>query len=259
METVMTNRRTLNIALMACGLLLGTANGQNAQDDGRSASSRNQPSLMTTDATPERAAVKEGEEKFFDDDGGRVFIVRRERIALDKLKHHGGKIIAEPQVCNIFLGRAWSKTNHRARQSSFAELLATHDDANERAWLERAGVTSFSNSSLNYEESFDFGTERTISDMRVRAVLADMLNRSAVPRPTEQLIYMVFLPSGVRSTLGEMFGGKHYLAYHNFFYAGQGKVNYVVVPFDADAERMQTIARRALIEAVINADGTGWH
>jgi len=253
----MTNRRILNTALVIGGLFFNVANAQN---EPRQTQTSNQklPSAESKAAQP--SVSKEDEEKFFDDDGGRVFIVRRDNSAFDKLKHYGGKVIAEPQTYNIFLGKEWSKTKQfQLRQDSFDNLLAAPVDASERASLDRFGVPGFSISTQSFQEPYDFGKERKISDLQVHALLAEMLKRGALPQPQEKNIYIVFLPPDVHSTLGQMISGKHYLAYHNFFYADSGKVNYIVVPFEADGAQMQATARRAVIETVINSDGRGWH
>jgi hypothetical protein len=59
----------------------------------------------------------------------------------------------------------------------------------------------------------------------------------------------------MRSTLGTMFAGKHYAAYHNFFNAAGMKLHYVVVPYEADRNTATQIAFRALVAAALNPTG----
>lgn len=252
----MTNRRILNTALVIGGLFFSVASAQ--KETGQTRISDQTPQSAASEAA-RRSGLKADEEKFFDDDGGRVFIVRRDRLALGSLKHYGGRVIAEPQTYQIFLGWEWSKQQFRSRRNSFDNLLAAPVDTNEVAQLNRLGVPGFSISSLSYEEPYDFGKESKISDLQAQAWLAEMLKQGTLPQPRENNIYIIFLPPDILSTLGQMIGGKHYLAYHNFFYADGGKVNYVVVPFEADAAQMQGTARRAVIETILNSDGSGWH
>ncbi len=245
----------MSAVIIISGLFFGVARAQN---EPRQTQTSNQTPI--TDAPkPPRSVTKKDDEKFFDDDGGRVFIIRRNQPALDELKHYGGKVITEPRTYRIFLGQEWEQTKLRARQNSFDNLLAEPADEGESASLNRLGVPSFSVLSQSFQEAFNFGRERKISDLQVQALLAEMLRQGTLPQPQEENIYLVLLPAGVRSTLGQMVSGKHYLAYHNFFYADGGKVNYAVVPFEADAAQMQGSARRAVIETVINSDGNGWH
>src|SRR5260370_31276633 len=63
----------------------------------------------------------------------------------------------------------------------------------------------------------------------------------------------------MRSTLGSMFAGKHYAAYHNFFNTVGMKLHYVVVPFEADRKTATQIAFRALVAAALNPTGATSH
>jgi hypothetical protein len=99
----------------------------------------------------------------------------------------------------------------------------------------------------------------TVSDLQIRATLEEMFRTGAVRGPDADTVYVVFLPPGVGSKLGEMIGGKHYAAYHNFFHAEQGEVRYVVVPFEPQSKVAGRVAARALVEAALNPTGGGWY
>lgn len=198
------------------------------------------------------------DEAIFDDDGGRVFIVGRNAKSLENLSNHGGEAIVAPEPHNIFLGKGWIDPKARAGEAALAGLLATLDAGNEQALLERYGVHNLFSSSFSYESSIGFANN-SVSDLQIRAALAKMFADGELPTPSANALYVVYLAPGVRSTLGTMFGGKHYNAYHNYFNAEAGEVRYVVVPFDANKERLQQTARRALVEAIINPSGNGWY
>src|SRR5215831_8782450 len=68
--------------------------------------------------------VAGGEQAVFDDDGGRVFIVRRQQRQLDNLSYHGGPIISEPRQYSIFMGGAWAGAAYAARKASLTDLRA---------------------------------------------------------------------------------------------------------------------------------------
>ena len=70
--------------------------------------------------------------------------------------------------------------------------------------------------------------------MLIQNILGAMIKDGSLPKSAASTIYVVFLDPEMRSTLGSMFAGKHYAAYHNFFNAGGMKLHYVVVPFEAD-------------------------
>src|SRR5258708_18886314 len=80
-------------------------------------------------------------EPVMDDDGGRVFIVRRnDADSVDTMRYHGGAFIAEPKQYNIFLGDAWTEPRLQRQESSLANLLSKGEFANDQPALEKYGV-----------------------------------------------------------------------------------------------------------------------
>lgn len=216
---------------------------------------------------PSRAVVGQGgaeagaavEQPLFDDDGGRVFVVRRDAGALAGLRYHGGEVIAEPRQYNIFLGGAWKEPGLRRREAGFSNLLSRAGAGAGQLSLDGYGVKNIYLPSESQEQPFDFSADRIISDLQIRAALEGMFRTGAIRGPDADTVYVVFLPPGVGSKLGEMLGGKHYAAYHNFFHAEQGEVRYAVVVFEPQSKVAVQPAARALIEAALNPTGGGWY
>jgi hypothetical protein len=199
------------------------------------------------------------EQPLFDDDGGRVFVVRRDAGALTGLRYHGGEVIAEPRQYNIFLGGAWSEPGLRRREAAFSDLLSREGAGADQLSLDGYGVRNAYAPSESREQTFDFPADRVISDLQIRAALEGMFRTGAIRGPDADTVYVVFLPPGVNSKLGEMLGGKHYAAYHNFFHAEQGEVRYAVVVFEPQPKVAVRTAARALLEAALNPTGGGWY
>jgi len=198
------------------------------------------------------------EDVLFDDDGGRVFVVRRNDVPWDKLTNHGGTVINQPIQVNIFLGKAWSKSANKSRESLFANPLLSIDGAGKEFLNSRHIV--FSETEPLSQEALDFTPEgATISDLQVQSALSDMFEHKWLNTPDANTIYVVFLPPGLQSTLGEMVGGKHFLAYHNFVHLFDTQIHYVVVPFEPDIKTAQHAAARAIIDTALNPAGTGWY
>src|SRR5262249_43583902 len=194
----------------------------------------------------------------FDDDGGRVFIVRRQQSPLEGLAYHGGPIISEPRQFSIFAGAGWADAASKSREASFSDLLPAMGPVN-RENLERFEVRMSSWSTASREESLGFVDDSTVSDLNIQAALSDMFEKGSVPGPDPNTIYVLFLAPGIRSTLGQMIGGKHYVAYHNFFHLNDVQVHYVVAPFESPRKAARSAAARALIDAIINPSGNGWY
>jgi len=92
--------------------------------------------------------------------------------------------------------------------------------------------------------------------MQIRAQLDAMLKQSGLGSVKDE-IFVIFLPPGTLSKVGQLYGGKHYLAYHDHYFSEAGRVNYVVIKFDSNAQRLQEASRRAEIEAIVNPIGNG--
>jgi hypothetical protein len=193
------------------------------------------------------------EEIFRDDDGGRVFLVRRGDGPLDQSHNHGGEIVARPELRNIFLG-TWQDND----KAAIMQTSPATSDEQVRGFLGRTGVGELSLPSSWQDQPKDFGGENNISDMQVRAGLDAMFKQSGAS-PKKDDIFVIYLPPGTLSKVGPLYGGKHYLAYHDHYFSEAGRVNYVVVPFDSNAQRLQETIRRAEIEAIVNPVGNGWY
>jgi hypothetical protein len=106
--------------------------------------------------------------------------------------------------------------------------------------------------SESQEQPLDFSAGATVSDLQIRTALEEMFKAGTVRGPDADTTSVVFLPPGVNSKLGEMIGGKHFAAYHNFFHAEQGEARYVVVPFEPQVKLAGQTAARALVEAALH-------
>src|SRR5713101_2171898 len=134
----MTGRLTLT-AVLAGLSLAGITQAQGTR----------QPVIDKNDAA--EAASVTVEQPLFDDDGGRVFIVKRNAVALGPLRYHGGEVISEPQQYNIFLGSAWSDPSLRSRETGFLNLLSSTTKGNEQLSLDSYGVRNVFLPSVNQE------------------------------------------------------------------------------------------------------------
>ncbi|MBO0719538.1 MAG: hypothetical protein J2P41_01870 [Blastocatellia bacterium] len=203
-------------------------------------------------ATTADGATSAKEEIFFDDDGGRVFLVRRGDVPIDQSSNHGGEVIANPELHNIILG-SWKD----ADKTSVMQIPPAND-VQVRNLLGRVGVNDLSLPSTWQDQPMEFGEENKITDMQIRASLDAMFKQSGIS-PKGSDIFVIYLPPGTLSTIGELYGGKHYLGYHDHYNSENGLVNYVVIPFDSNIQRQQDTIHRATVEAIINPVGNGWY
>ena len=186
------------------------------------------------------------------DDRGRAFIIERD-APLSGLNNPGRAVISEPQQYSIFLGRGWATPSLRAREAELGNLLVNVRDHATLKALNDSGVKNLYGPTSSREQ-FD-RLAGNISDLEIQNILGAMIKDGSLPQSGANTIYVVFLDPEMRSTLGSMFAGKHYAAYHNFFNAGGMKLHYVVVPYEADRTTATQIAFRALVAAALNPTG----
>ena len=190
------------------------------------------------------------------DDRGRAFIIAADTPPLSATGSHG-RVIAEPQQHSVFLGKGWETGSLRAREPELANLLVGINDQSQLNALDQRGVRNFYAATSSQEKTDQLAGDRSISDLEIQSVLSGMLRDGSLKQPNASTIYVIFLDPGLRSTLGTMIAGKHYLAYHNFFSLSGIKVHYVVVPFEANRETARQVALRAFLAATLNPDGPG--
>ena len=184
------------------------------------------------------------------DDRGRAFIISGTTEPL--LIAPQGKIIAEPQQESVFLGKEWATAAMRERESELANLLPNLRDQTELNALTQRGLKNFFAATFSQEKFVDAKSNHTISDLEIQSLLEAMLRDHSLQPANAGKLYVIFLDSAMRSTLGTMIAGKHYLAYYNFFNFTGVKIQYVVVPFEANQKTAYQIALRAFLAAVLN-------
>jgi hypothetical protein len=191
------------------------------------------------------------------DDRGRAFIIERDPAPLSGLGNPGRSVISEPQQYSIFLGSGWATPSLRAREAELANLLINVRDQATLNALNESGVKNLFGPTSSREKLEDL--TGNISDLEIQNILGAMIKDGSLSQSGANTIYVVFLDPEMRSTLGTMFAGKHYAAYHNFFNTAGMKLHYVVVPFEADRKTATRIAFRALVAAALNPTGATSH
>ena len=205
-----------------------------------------QPAKMTADSS---------EQAVIDDDGGRAFIITSKLKPLNELRRLRGPVISSPQQYSIFLGSDWANPLLHERQTELDTLLSSIRNQRDATKLNSLGIEDFFAATYSEEVLTLFAEGEKISDLKARAVLADLINSGSLPLTEPSTIYMIFLAPQLVSTLGPLTGRKHYLAYHNFFNIAGKRLHYVVVPYEPDLETAKSIALRALVAAAANPNG----
>ncbi len=197
----------------------------------------------------------EREQSVVNEDGGRSFIIKPSSAPLHGVVKPGNTIVDELEQHSIFLGSHWAEPAQRAREPQLSSLLANVRDHAQMDELTQSGIKNLFGATTS-QEKLDVESDRNINDLEIQSVLMGMFKEGSLPRPDAGAIYVVFLDPGLRSTLGSLVAGKHYVAYHGFLNASGAKIHYAVVPFQSDSHGAYQTALRALVVAALNPTGS---
>jgi hypothetical protein len=191
----------------------------------------------------------------FDDDGGKAQIVPVDLSVAGAKTFHGGPVLASAQQVSIFLGAGWGDSQIRGREASLVDVIASAGNTQVAELKQHSIKTLRAAPKL---EDFSDLSQSKVNDLTIQQKLSDLLKSKAIPAPTADTVFVIFLAPGMQSSLGGLQGGVDYAAYHNFVNLEAGEIHYVVVPFLANADNHSTAATRAFAEAALNPNGRGW-
>jgi len=191
----------------------------------------------------------------FDDDGGKAQIVPIDFSVAGPKTFHGGPVLSSTQQVSIFLGAGWGDTQVRGREASLLDITASAGDTQVAELKQHSVKTLRAAPKL---EDFSDLSQSKVNDLAIQQKLSDLLKSKAIPAPTPDTVFVIFLAPGVHSSLGGLQGGVDYAAYHNFVNLEAGEIHYVVVPFHENAATHSAAATRAFAETALNPNGQGW-
>jgi hypothetical protein len=191
----------------------------------------------------------------FDDDGGKAQIVPVDFSVAGAKTFHGGPVLASAQQVSIFLGAGWGDSQIRSREASLVDVIASAGNTQVAELKQHSIKTLRAAPKL---EDFSDLSQSKVNDLTIQQKLSDLLKSKAIPTPTADTVFVIFLAPGIQSSLGGLQGGLDYAAYHNFVNLEAGEIHYVVVPFLANADNHSAAATRAFAETALNPNGRGW-
>ena len=192
------------------------------------------------------------EQPVTNEDGGRSYLVLPQAAPYVHVPKLRATTLGAVQQCSVFLGSGWAGASLHSREDDLGNLLLNLQDAPQLQDLLTSGVKLYGPTwSL---EKVDIAGNRTISDLEIQSILAQIIGSSGLPAANS--IFIVYLDPTLHSKLGPLSENKHYKSYHGFFNTPDAKIHYAVVPFQSDSRLAYQIALRTLIVAAAHADGT---
>jgi hypothetical protein len=189
-------------------------------------------------------------------------------ITAPKLTYRGGPLLSSVQVFNFFWGTAWQGTEAPLVQeiNQFFDFVLTSPLMNQLAEYSVAG-TSIGSGSRTGAVILSTDPPSSIADADIQQLIQQELSSdAAVPQPTPNSLYYVFLPPGVTVALGGDASCSNFCGYHSDI---NGSIFYAVMPYPdcsgctgslAVLDALTSTTSHELCEAITDpVPGQGWY
>jgi hypothetical protein len=189
-------------------------------------------------------------------------------ITAPKLTYRGGPLLSSVQVFNFFWGIAWQGTEAPLVQeiNQFFDFVLTSPLIDQLKEYSVAG-TSIGPGSRSGAVILSTDPPSAIADADIQQLIQQELSSdAAVPQPTPNSLYYVFLPPGVTVSLGGDASCSNFCGYHSDINAS---IFYAVMPYPdcsgctgtlAVLDALTSTTSHELCEAITDpVPGQGWY
>jgi hypothetical protein len=188
---------------------------------------------------------------------------------LPTLTYRGGALLAAVEVFTIFWGKAWVGPQAAMGQSlrDFFSYLLTSPLLDQLAEYSTAATKIGAGSVTGSAAMTDSEPSATLADADVQAQLTAWIAGGAVPQPTANSLYFIYLPPGVTADLGG--GQKSCSSFCGYHESIGGNVFYALMPFPdcngcrgglTTLEALTSTSSHELCEAITDpVPGQGWY
>ena len=161
--------------------------------------------------------------------------IQRTATQHPKLTYHGGQLLAKPDYTNVYWGSYWQSGVGRDDASYYDSFMST-----------MAGSARFMSVTQEYSRADQpigtgafHGSIRVagepgdqIDDLQIRELLRAQIAAGALPQPSSDQVYVVYLPPGTAVIAGGDKSCEKFCGYHWTFFSSQlqREVPYIVLP-----------------------------
>jgi hypothetical protein len=184
------------------------------------------------------------------------------------LTYRNGPLIRSAQVFTIYWGSAWSDTlSGLAPQiNQFFSFILTSSLIDQ---LTEYSVPNFAISHGNFVGTVSISTPApgtSVTDAAIQKMLKQEIAGSAVPAPSANTLYFIYLPPGVTVTMGGSSSCQAFCGYHNHI---SGRIFYAAMPYPgcngclgslSTFDAITSVSSHELCEAITDPiPGQGWY
>jgi hypothetical protein len=189
-------------------------------------------------------------------------------VSAPNLTYRGGPLLTSVQVFNFFWGTAWQGEQAPLVEeiNQFFDFVLTSALMDQLAEYSVAG-SSIGHGSRSGAVILSTDPPSSIADADIQQLIQqEISNDAAVPQPTANSLYFVFLPPGVTTTLGGGASCSNFCGYHSDI---NGSIFYAVMPYpDCSGcmgaapvlDALTSTSSHELCEAITDpVPGQGWY
>jgi hypothetical protein len=191
-------------------------------------------------------------------------------LAPPKLTYRNGPLLTSVQVYTLFWGRAWQSAPLKGLAdgvNKFFDFILTSSLIDELGEYSVPGMKIGHGKHIGSIAIAAPAPAKTVSDNAIRHLLQqEIATNHAVPHPTPNTLYFVYLPPGVAVVAGGGSSCKVFCGYHDSI---NGKIFYAVMPYPGCAgctgslsvlDALTSTSSHELCEAITDAvPGSGWY
>ena len=190
-------------------------------------------------------------------------------VAAPSLTYRGGPLLPAVQVFTFFWGDVWSQdplTATAQQINEFFDFVVTSPLIDQLAEYNVAGMT-IGHGSRTGSVTLSAAPPSSVTDADVQSLIQQEISTDhAVPQPTANSLYFLFLPPGVTSTLNGAASCTNFCGYHSDI---GGNVFYAVMPYPGCTgcagtlsvlDALTSTTSHELCEAITDpVPGQGWY
>jgi hypothetical protein len=190
--------------------------------------------------------------------------------AAPQLTYRNGPLLANVEVFTIFWGAAWQMAAQSAlatQMNQFFDFILTSPLIDQ---LQEYSVPAYPIGHGKHTGTLTVLTPKlksSVSDTAIQQMLqSEIASNPAVPHPTPNTLYFVFLPPGVKVVHGGSASCQAFCGYHNDI---SGQIFYAAMPYPgctgctgglATVDALTSTSSHELCEAITDAiPGQGWY
>jgi hypothetical protein len=191
-------------------------------------------------------------------------------VAAPQLTYRNGPLITAVEVFTIFWGAAWQKAAQSAMLTEinqFFDFILTSPMIAQLAEYNIQGKTIGNGKRTGTVTIATPTLHHSISDAAIQHMLQqEIASNSAVPHPTSNTLYFIYLPPGVRVVQGGSASCQAFCGYHNDISA---QIFYAVMPYPgcggctgglSAIDAITSTSSHELCEAITDTiPGQGWY